>query len=101
MRMPTNIAMPTEMPTRCPTPTSAKDRLADIPVEPRPTRKYTAASSTTRRVWLKAKNAADATELTAIAASPWRLSSVAVARLVAHQEHLGRRAPFRVRANRC
>ena len=37
--IPTSIAIPTEMPTKCPTPTNAKDRLAETPVAPAPTRK--------------------------------------------------------------
>ncbi len=39
MMMPANIAAPTEMPTRCPTPTSAMERLADMLETPVPMRK--------------------------------------------------------------
>ena len=73
--MPTSIARPTEMPTRCPTPTNAIDRLPEMPLAPAPTRKNTAASSTTSRVWLSAKKAAEASALTVMAISPCRLSS--------------------------
>jgi hypothetical protein len=39
MTSPTSIAMPTVIPTRCPTPINASDRLAPNIVPPAPTRK--------------------------------------------------------------
>ena len=43
--MPTIIAMPTVMPTRCPTPMSASDRLALAIAPPAPTRNAVEASA--------------------------------------------------------
>ena len=45
MTMPTNIAAPTDRPTRCPTPISAIEKLVETPVAPAPTLKLRAASA--------------------------------------------------------
>ena len=72
---PSPIAAPTEMPTRCPTPSKANDRLPDMPVAPAPTRKVVAAVSVMILVWVKIANTAEATLFQISTSRPCRASA--------------------------
>ena len=50
---PMNIAIPTAIPTRWPTPISAIDMLVDMVVAPAPRRNVVAASAATSLVWAR------------------------------------------------
>ena len=79
MIMPVSIAMPTDNPTRCPTPISAM--LSDVaaPVAPVPTRKYFASSPVISFIAISSDTAADASDVTRIVRSPLRFSSAPLA----------------------
>ena len=76
---PTNMATPTDRPTRWPTPISAIEKLVDIDVAPVPKRKKVAASSAISRVLAMMVKEAAATALSRMADRP-RLFSSAPAR---------------------
>ena len=75
MAIPASIAMPTDRPTRCPTPISAKESPPEIPVAPAPVRNQIAASATASLVWVSTAKAAEAMALTTIRRSPVALSA--------------------------
>ncbi|MCY1171349.1 hypothetical protein D9M73_114570 [compost metagenome] len=72
---PRPIAAPTEIPTRWPTPSKAKDRLPEMPVAPAPTRKVVAAVSVMILVWVKIAKPADAMLFQISTNSPVRASA--------------------------
>ena len=58
--MPTSCAMPTDRPTRCPTPSRANDSPPEIPVAPAPTRNQRAASAVASFIWVSNAKPAEA-----------------------------------------
>jgi hypothetical protein len=72
---PRNIAAPTEIPTRWPTPISAKERPPEIPVAPAPARNQAEASAATSRVWVRIAKPAETRLLQTSTERPLALSS--------------------------
>ena len=60
--MPMNIAMPTDSPTRWPTPISAIEKLVDTPVALVPTLKFFAASAATSFIAASSANPAETSD---------------------------------------
>ena len=72
---PSSIAMPTEIPTRWPTPSSANESPPEIPVAPAPVRNHTEASAAISLVCVRIAKAAEATVFQASTESPLALSA--------------------------
>ena len=58
--IPTSCAIPTDSPTRCPTPSSANDSPPEIPVALAPMRNQRAVSAAASFIWVSNANPAEA-----------------------------------------
>lgn len=75
MTIPTSIAKPTAIPTRCPTPINASDRLAPNSEPPAPTRKYVAIEFASTLRLASSANPADTRAPRVMIRRPVRLSA--------------------------